>query len=557
MNALRMGLSVCVLVACRVDGHYEFPERHALTVQVGGSGLGSVSSEPPGLTCSAGTCSGEFFDGTEVRLSASATTGSFLGWTEACRGQGECTVTMDRDQVMGALFGTPGEALWARQLGSEESDYGKAIAVDSDNNLIAVGAFSRTISAGSELTSNGGLDIYVVKLAGSTGSITWAKRFGSTLSDLGTNYYDDVFGVTADRSNNVYITGIFAGTVDFGGGPLTVPMGEQAVFVLKLDADGSFGWARKIDGHGFAYPGGVAGDRGSIATDGDSVVIAGKFNRMTIDTTMLTSAGESDPDIFALKMSASTGATIWVKRFGGIEPEYAKGVALDGNGDVVLTGEFQGTVDFGGGSLSSDYGNGFLLKLADANGAHLLSKQLGSPSAPCNAIAVDPANNILVTGTFLGTVDFGCTNRPTASQAGVRDVFLVKYTQAGACIWAKGFGGTAAMSTSRSATSIAVNSSGEVSIAGAFSGSISFGGETLLSASLAPDVFAARFAGDGRHLSSVRSGGTSADYGLGIAQSSDGRVFVTGQFEGFAEFGSGAFNSSGREDAFIVGFAPL
>lgn len=555
MNALRMGLSVCVLVACRVDGHYEFPERHALTVQVGGSGVGSVSSEPPGLTCSAGTCTGEFFEGTDVRLSASPTTGSFLGWTEACRGQGECSVTMDRDQVMGALFGTPGEALWAKQLGSEERDYGKAIAIDNGNNLIAVGAFSRTISEVSELTSNGGLDIYVVKLTSATGSVIWAKRFGSTLQDLGSTLHDDAFNVTVDESNNIYITGIFAGTVDFGGGPLTVPVGEIAVFVLKLDATGGFDWVRKFEGHGFAYPGGIAGGRGSIATNGDAVVVVGQFGSMTVDTTTLMSVGT--PDGYALKLSALTGATVWVKSFGGAGSDVASGVTLEQNGNVVLTGNFEGTIDFGGGPLSSSQGHGFLLKLADANGAHLLSKQLGSPNASCNAIAVDSANNIWVTGTFLGTADFGCTNRPTASQAGVGDIFLVKYTQAGSCIWAKGFGGTAAMSTYRNATSMAVNNSGEVSIAGAFSGSILFGRETLLSASIGRDVFAARFAGDGMHLSSARSGGTSNDYGLGIAQSSDGRVFVTGQFEGFAEFGSDAFNSIGGEDAFIVGFAPL
>jgi hypothetical protein len=555
MNALRMGLSVWILVACRVYGHYEFPERHALTVQLGGSGAGSVTSEPPGLTCSAGACSGEFFEGTEVRLSASATAGSFLGWTEACRGRGECTITMDRDQALGALFGTPGEALWARQLGSEESDYGKAIAIDSNNNLIAVGAFSGTITAGSELTSNGGLDIYVVKLASSTGTVIWAKGFGGTLSDLGINYYDDVFGVTVDRSKNIYVTGIFAGTVDFGGGPLTVPVGEQAIFVLKLDADGSFGWARKIEGFGFGAPGGLAGGRGSIATNGDAVVVAGKFSSMTVDGTTLMSV--ASPDAYALKLSASTGATVWVKSFGGAGFDVASGVTLEQNGNVVLTGNFEGTVDFGGGPLSSAQGSGFLLKLADANGAHLLSKQLGSPSASCNAIAVDSANNIIITGWFLDTADFGCTNRLTASQAGVGDIYLVKYTQAGSCIWAKGFGGPVAMSTNRNVTSIGVNSSGEVSIAGAFSGSISFGGETLLSASFGRDVFAARFAGDGIHLSSIRAGGTSNDYGFGIAQSSDGRAFVTGQFEGFAEFGSGAFTSIGGEDAFIVGFAPL
>ena len=186
---------------------------------------------------------------------------------------------------------------------------------------------------------------------------------------------------------------------------------------------------------------------------------------------------------------------------------------------------------------------------------HLLSKQL--KNADPDAIAVDPENNVFVTGVFSGIADLGCINPPITSQAGVSDFFLAKYTQAGSCIWAKGFGGSAAIYQYRNMASIGVNAVGEISIAGAFEGSISCGGETLSSASSSPDVFAARFASDGMHLSSVRAGGTSNDYGLGVAQSNDGRFFVTGQFAGFSEFGRYAFNSSGMEDAFIVGFAPL
>src|SRR5688572_7320790 len=84
-----------------------------------------------------------------------------------------------------------GEALWVKQLGSEESDYGKSIAIDSNQDLIAVGGFRRKIGAEPELVSNGEDDIYVVKLASSTGSVIWAKRLGGTLLDA-------VFAVAAD-----------------------------------------------------------------------------------------------------------------------------------------------------------------------------------------------------------------------------------------------------------------------------------------------------------------------------------------------------------------------
>jgi len=518
---------------------------HLLTVQVGGNGSGDVVSDPAGLTCSADTCSGEFTDDTVVQLSANATMGSFLGWAEACRGPGTCTVTMDRDQTVGALFGTPGTALWVKQIGSEDIDSGVHVRIDGTGDLIAVGQFRRTIMVGPGLTSDGGHDIYVLKLSSSTGGVIWARRFGGTSDD----YVSDV---TVDGLNNIYICGAFQGTVDFGGGPLTAT-GSTATYALKFDADGNFGWVRKIDGSGLTG--------GAIAANGNTVIVAGDYtNSITVDTTTLMSAGSVD--VFTLKMSASTGATTWFRSFGGLSLDDAGSVALDSGGNVVLTGTFRDTVNFGGGPLSTPGPaslNGFLLKLADASGAHLLSKQFSSRESHGAAIAIDPANDIYITGGFQESVDFGCASNPTASQANIADVFLVKYTQAGSCTWAKGFGGMATTSVSRVVSAIAVNNSGDVAVVGSFCGSISLGGGTLASASACPktDAFAARFASDGMHLNSVRAGGISDDLGNGIAQSSDGRVFVTGRFSGFAEFGGEALNANGPSDAFIVGFAPM
>src|SRR5690606_4989976 len=70
---------------------------------------------------------------------------------------------------------SPTQAPWVRQLGGEEFDGGRSIALDGDNNLIAVGGFRRTITAGPELTSSGEDDIFAVKLDASTGDVIWAR----------------------------------------------------------------------------------------------------------------------------------------------------------------------------------------------------------------------------------------------------------------------------------------------------------------------------------------------------------------------------------------------
>lgn len=519
--------------------------KYTLTVTKGGSGEGGITGTPTGLTCSGNTCTGQFDEGTVVQLTATATMGQFLGWSNACTGKNACSVTMDHDQSVGALFGTPGATLWAKQFGTSGRDVGHGIAVDSGDNILAVGEFTGTLTIGTTtLTSAGGADIYVAKLSSTDGSVVWAKRFGGTSNDVG-------WDVATDASNNVYVTGRFLGSVDFGGGAIQSGSQED-VFVLKLAADGSYGWARKIGGSGYDVGQG-------IAARGNAVVVVGFFNgSMTVDTTTLTSAGSAD--IFAMSMATADGATNWVKRFGGSFGDVATDVAIDNSGNAVLTGWYAGTVNFGGGAMSTpgDLNDVLLLKLAAADGAHLFSTHYGGSAADAGyAVSIDGANNIYLAGEFQSTASFGCAGSFNASQANQTDVFVAKYSQAGSCAWAKGFGSTGTFD--RTIRGIATNTAGDVAISGNFCGSMSFGGSMLTSAGAcsALDVFAARFATDGTHLNSVRMGGTGSEFGFGVAQSADGRFYTTGQFSGLAEFGGDAFTSAGDVDAFIVALEAL
>jgi hypothetical protein len=481
-----------------------------------------------------------------VQLTATPTMGQFLGWSSACSGTGGCSVTMTADQQVGALFGVPGQALWADQFGSSARDVGHGLVVDSADAVVTAGEFSGTIMFGTTaLTSAGGTDIYVAKIQTSDGSVVWAKRFGGTSNDVGLD-------VAVDASNNVYVTGRFLGSVDFGGGALQSGTQDDA-FALKLGGDGSFGWARKIGGSGF--------DAGQgVAARGSAVVVVGFYNgSMTVDTTTLTSAGSSD--IFAVSMATSDGSTNWAKSFGGTSGDLTTDVAIDGGDSVVLTGSFAGTVNFGGGAISTPGGFSavLLLKLAGSTGAHLLSQGYGAPDNHSRGygIAVDSANSILLTGEFGGTVSFTCPDALTASQPNLLDAFLVKLTQAGSCSWAKGFGGTGTFD--RNGRGVTVGGADAVAISGSFCGSMTFGGPTLTAAGACSnqDVYAARFTGDGAHLNSVRVGGTGSEFAFGVGQSSDGRFYVTGSFAGLAEFGGDAFTSAGDVDAFVVGLEAL
>ncbi|MEJ7598497.1 MAG: SBBP repeat-containing protein [Kofleriaceae bacterium] len=510
-----------------------------LMVMTGGNGAGSVSSVPEGLECVGSVCTGEFPVGTQIELTPEPTTGVFLGWSESCSGSTSCVVTMDTDHRVGALFGTPGQSLWASQVGAGGRDAGKAIAVDTDGNIVTVGEFSGSVQIGATaLTSAGGTDIYVAKLAGATGDVIWAKRFGGTSDDVST-------GVAVHGVAELYVTGSFQGSVNFGGGALA-SAGQRDGFVLKLGGSGDHVWSRRF--------GGGTSDIGyAITADASGAAVVGFFTgAITVEGVPLANAGSAD--IIAAKYAAA-GTLAWAKSFGGTDNDIAYGVAIDGTSNVVVIGKFEGNVNFGGTALSSRLADVFVLKVAAASGAHLFSKGFGSDQNDYGyAVAVDSADNIYIAGSFAGPIDFGGGSFPSDLDG---NFFLTKLTLAGGHVWSKPFSDTGSASIG-TATSIDINANGDVALAGLFCGTISFGGSRTLSAAGACDAYATRLSGaDGAHLNSARMGGTATEYGSGVAHAADGRFFVTGSFGGLGEFGGKALTSAGGDDSFIVALAPL
>lgn len=512
-------------------------EGSPLTVLVGGGGSGTITSSPPGISCSSGKCVGAFPRGTRVQLSAAASNGDFLGWAGACAGTSPCDLTMDQAYTVDALFGVPGQALWATQLGGPGPDAGKALAVDRDNNIVTIGTFGQpgqlggqTIQIGNAtFTSNGGSDFYVAKLDGVTGAVIWAKSFGGAQGD-------DVFGVAIDGQNNVYIAGRIDTAANLGAGTITTN-GSSDALVMKLSPQGELGWARLVGGAGF--------DNGTaIAVRGDSVVLAGNYTgSMTIDGKAFTSAGATD--VFVYEMAVSNGAGKWAVSLGATSADSVAGVGIDGSNNVVVAGTTR---------VSDTVVDMYVDKLAAATGANLFSKRLTSGAADTLAgLAVDGADNIFVTGGFTGSLDLG--NGTPVVATNQTDIFVAKYTLAGSYVWGRAFEATAPAA----ARSAAVNAAGDLVLAGDFRGTISFGGPYLSSADASfSDAFIVRLAAaDGSHLKSARAGGAATEEAMGVGVATDGRFFVTGSFDGFAEFGGQALTPIGGADGYVLALAPL
>jgi hypothetical protein len=100
------------------------------------------------------------------------------------------------------------------------------------------------------------------------------------------------------------------------------------------------------------------------------------------------------------------------------------------------------------------------------------------------------------------------------------------------------------------ATSLAVDPSGNLIVAGYFSGTVNFGGANLTSTG-DTDIFVAKFSPAGVHQWSQRFGGLFADQALSVAVNASGDVIVAGYFEGTVDFGGGSLVSSGLADIFV------
>jgi len=405
----------------------------------------------------------------------------------------------------------------------------------ADHVYAAPGTYTPTLSVTDDLGATGTATA-LVDVAPAGGAFRWATRFGATGSDLGQ-------AVAVDGSGNVVVAGYFTGTADFGGGPVAA-IGSYDLFVAKYTASGAYVWARHFGGTGLVVGQGVAVDAAG------NVAVTGYFTGTAdFGGGPATSAGSYD--IFVAKLAAADGAPLWSKRFGSANDDIGYAVAVDGGGNLLVTGYFRGTVDFGGATLVSMYGgiNVFVAKLAGADGALVWSRGFWNTSASIGyGIAADGAGNVVVTGSFSGRINFGGLD---LTSAGGHDVFLVSLSPDGTHLWSKRFGGT----DFDRGYAVAADRSGDIAVAGLFTYTADFGGGPLTSAG-SSDIFVAKFAGaDGAHLWSKRFGSTSIDRGFGVAVDEGGNVAATGFFQGAVDFGGGPLVSAGSYDIFVAKLA--
>jgi hypothetical protein len=460
---------------------------------------------------------------------------------------------------------------WAQSFGNTNYDESYSMAVDNNNNIYSCGRFSGTVDFDNSantytLTSSSSDNGFIMK-TDDNGNFIWAK---SLLGILG----NKANSITTDQQGNVYIAGTFKGTVDFDPSltasyNLSSNNNTDDAFVLKLDANGDFVWARQV--------GGTNTDNAlSIAVDANQNVYYSGIFVGTVDfdpgagVSSQSTIGTNKAYFFS-KLN-SNGNFVWAHqiRTSITGSGYTVKLQIDENENLTAAGSFEGTVDFDPSSntynvVSSGSGkNLFVLKLNSA-GNFLWAKGIPGYMETINPrkyMSIDDAGYIYATGRFTGTVDFdpGPGTYTVASSGSLSNInsYIIKLTTNGDFVWVKtiggsGFGGQGLVN------SISIHADkGKIYNVGFFRSTIDFDATpttyTIASSSnMSSDCYVLKYDTSGNFIYSFAMSGNLKMNTL----ETDGNenLYITGSHSGTNDFdpssGTYSLSSQGTDDCFL------
>lgn len=423
--------------------------------------------------------------------------------------------------------------------------------------------------------------------------LEWAKQISGLQDNI-------AYDTKVDQSGNVYITGSFQNVTDFDPGQGIYNLtssGYGDIYVLKLDPEGNFLWAKKF--------GGKMDDAGiSLALDrGNSVYVTGRFLEEAIFDTSALLKSKFGNELFLLKLDMD-GNFIWVKDLFGFtnvlipfnsvtcdwkgnvycigsavnknEKEkdkynqsvfilkldwdgneryrkeisgkcYARNIISDRKGNVYVSGSFGETVDFDPGDGKFQLTNpglydGYILKL-DTIGNFLWVEQFtASREFLINSIGIDINENLFITGNFTDNIiyktDSGEVLLKARGTSRKTDIFLLKMNNHGKVEWANQIG----IDESDVARALTVDKNGNVYVTGFITGEYDF--------DPGPDInkignygsnslFVSKFDNNGNLKWAHAVGMRNENCGYGIAIDKTDEVLIVGQFKDIGDFDPG------------------
>ncbi len=323
-----------------------------------------------------------------------------------------------------------------------------------------------------------------------------------------------IFGLDATESGKFAISGSTAADLDFGAPtePL-VHVGKSDGFLALFDEQGQPVWSKLI---------GDAEDQElrRIAFDpSNNLIAAGTFSgTYRFENQEIVANGE---DALLAKFDGD-GRTQWAKLFGDAEVQRGWDVATLPTGDIATVGSFYGSIDFGGGAIVAIGADSYAAKF-DADGNCIWNRECtGKGTQQPWGVAMDPDGSVIVGGTFESELD--CGDSANAVSSGASDVFVAKYAASGGLLFKRTFGNPGY----EEVRGVAVDSAGNIVVAGSFDGDLTVGAHTV---SGVHDVFVVKFDPFGEVLWARRYGGDVFDVVRHVTVDRFDNVLVSGWFQ--------------------------
>lgn len=268
-------------------------------------------------------------------------------------------------------------------------------------------------------------------------SLSWANSISGVGANFGT-------GIATDDSNNVYAVGSFGGEIDINDDGIfdlvsQEPTDIQYGYIVKFNENGDLIWSNTIDDIW------IATDI-DIDSFGDIYV----FGLQPIGSSLIK--------------YSSQGEILLQKDF---DLSSANSIGIDSADNIYIAGALDRSVDLNGdgefdlikrsGALSDSY----IIKLNE-DGSLIWSLNFKSDQSNLvSSIAVDPFDNIYVTGSFSGSVDLNNDGNFDLVSQGISDPYIAKFDDNGSFIWAQSFGSSGNKTISRS-SDISIDNTGNV-----------------------------------------------------------------------------------------------
>ncbi len=358
--------------------------------------------------------------------------------------------------------------------------------------------------------------------------IEWMYYLGGSGGDLG-------LGIAVDGAGNVLVTGQTWST-DFAGRNNSL-YGSADAFAVKVSPAGHLEW--------MTYLGGSEGDTGlGIAVDGaGNALITG--HTTSTDFAGRVNSHHGNVDAFLLKVN-SAGQVQWMTYLGGSSTDWESEVALDGQGNALISGRTL-SPNFEGRNNSHHGGyDAFVVKVNASGSLQWMSYLGGTGDEGGGDIVCDSVGAARVTGSTYSTDFDGRSN----SNHGTRDAFALTISASGQLEWMTYLGGTA----EEFGYGIDVDSAGNALVTGV-TASTDFAGRSNSPYGSA-DAFAVKVSPTGQLMWMTYLGGSGYDLGWGIAEDGARNAIVSGETDSTDFVGQNNSHHGGTTDAFALQFNP-